>query len=97
MGQVSVVDRGSKEIVVFLSGDIDRAMEDQLSDALRRVTLLERVNDLSRAVIDTREVTAFDDTGVRFVRRLEQIGHERAFDVALCMTSKPVSEALATA
>ncbi len=94
MGQVEVVDRGSREIVVFLRGDITSGMAKELSAALEQVALLEQVDDLHRAVVDTREVTAFDRSGVDFLRRLEQRGKAEDYEVALSMTSRPVLRAL---
>ncbi|MBM7791348.1 hypothetical protein [Tenggerimyces flavus] len=94
MGQVEVVDRGSREIVVFLRGDITSGMAAQLSAALDQVGLLERVDDLHRAVVDTREVTAFGRAGVDFLRRLEARGKAEDYEVALSMTSQPVLRAL---
>jgi anti-anti-sigma regulatory factor len=94
MGQVEVVDRGSREIVVFLRGDITSGMAKELSAALDEVGLLERLDDLHRAVVDTREVTAFDATGLDFLRRLEARGKAEDYEVALSMTSKPVLKAL---
>lgn len=91
MGHVEVVDRGSREIVVFLSGAIDRTMERPLADAIERVTLLERINDLHRVVVDTREVTSFEEAGLRFIERLERLGRAQDFDVALSMTSPAVN------
>jgi hypothetical protein len=63
MGQVRVVDRASKEIVVFLAGDIDSGMEEQLNWALSEVTMLERLDDLHRVVVDAREVTSLGPAG----------------------------------
>lgn len=94
MGRISVVDRGSREIVVFLSGDIDQDMERQLDNALGEVTLLERLDDLHRVIVDTREVTSFGDTGVRFLRKLEREGKEQDYELAFAMTSPPVTAAL---
>lgn len=94
MGQVSVVDRGSREIVVFLRGDVDQAMEARLDEALSEVTLLERLDDLHRVIVDTREVTSFDEVGVRFLRKLEREGKEQDYELAFAMTSPPVTAAL---
>jgi hypothetical protein len=94
MGQVQVVDRGSREIVAFLRGDIDEGMRAELSRALDEVALLERLDDLHRVVVDTREVTAFSRAGLEFLRKLEERGRAEDYEVALSMTSKPVLRAL---
>ncbi|HEY6738335.1 MAG TPA: STAS domain-containing protein [Actinopolymorphaceae bacterium] len=94
MGHVDVVDRGSREIVVFLSGAIDETTREALADAAERVRLLLDVNDVSRVVIDSHQVTDFGAPGVRFLRGLEVAGREHGFDVALAMTSPAVAHAL---
>jgi hypothetical protein len=94
MGQVEVVDRGSREIVVFLRGDITGGMAKELTTALDEVAMLEELDDLHRVVVDTREVTAFDHAGLDFLRRLEERGKAEDYEVALSMTSKPVLKAL---
>jgi anti-anti-sigma regulatory factor len=94
MGQVRVVDRASKEIVVFLAGDIDGGMEEQLSQALSEVVLLERLDDLDRVVVDAREVTSLGPAGIRFLRNLERTGEEQGFDLAFSMLNGPALAAL---
>lgn len=94
MGQVRVVDRASKEIVVFLAGDIDGAMEEQLNQALSEVTLLERLDDLHRVVVDAREVTSLGPAGIRFLRNLERTGTEQGYELAFSMLNAPALEAL---
>lgn len=95
MGQVRVVDRASKEIVVFLAGDIDGGMEDELNQALSEVTLLERLDDLNRVVVDAREVSSLGPAGIRFLRNLERAGEEQGFDLAFSMLNAPALAALA--
>lgn len=94
MGQVRVVDRASKEIVVFLAGDIDEAMEEQLNQALSEVTLLEQLDDLHRVVVDTREVTVLGPAGIRFLRKLERTGQEHDYELAFSMLNGPALAAL---
>ena len=94
MGQVRVVDRASKEIVVFLAGDIDGGMEEQLNWALSEVTMLERLDDLHRVVVDAREVTSLGPAGIRFLRNLERTGAEQGYDLAFSMLNAQALEAL---
>jgi len=94
MGGVRVVDRGSKEIVVFLSGEVGRDMADELDGALAEVSLLERLDDLDRVVVDAGEVTAFDLTGVDFLRALHLKGKQEGYELELAMLTEPVREAL---
>lgn len=94
MGQVRVVDRASKEIVVFLSGDIDGGMEDELNQALSEVSLLERLDDLNRVVVDAREVSSLGPAGIRFLRNLERSGEEQGFELAFSMLNASALAAL---
>lgn len=94
MGQVRVVDRASKEIVVFLAGDIDGGMEEQLNWALSEVTLLERLDDLHRVVVDAREVTSLGPAGIRFLRNLERTGVEQGYDLAFSMLNAQALQGL---
>lgn len=94
MGEVRVVDRGSKEIVVFLSGEVGRGMEAELGDALAEVALLERLDDLDRVVVDAGAVTAFDETGLNFLRDLHRNGRRQGYDLELAMLTDPVRTAL---
>ncbi|REF37045.1 STAS domain-containing protein [Thermasporomyces composti] len=93
MRDVEVVDRGSHEIVVFLRGDIDDAMEHDLRAALREIALLEEINDLDRVVVDARDVTTMGRAGLCFLLNLERYGEGR-FEVDLSALSRPALRAL---
>jgi anti-anti-sigma regulatory factor len=94
MGEVRVVDRGAREIVVFLSGDITDGMEAQLNAAIDEVDSLEHLSLLNRAVIDLRDVTRMDPVGVAFMQALQQRGQQHDFDVDLTTISGPAHRAL---
>src|SRR5690606_9341375 len=47
MGGIEVVDRGAREIVVFLTGDIDDETAEYMHAAVERVARLEELNALS--------------------------------------------------
>ena len=64
MGEVQVADRGSREIVVFLTGDIDESLADELHAAVDEVASLERLSSLSHAVVDMHGVTSLGPAGV---------------------------------
>jgi anti-anti-sigma factor len=94
MGTVEVVDRGAREIVVFLSGDIDDSNRDALDRAIDEVTALEELNDLSHAVVDMQGVTSLDDTGIAFLRRLNSRGERAGFDVSFSTMSASAHRAV---
>lgn len=94
MGQVDVVDRGGREIVVFLSGDITESDENALNDSIDEVDALERLNGLSFAVVDMHNVTSIGSTGVAFLHRLQDRGDRTGFEVSFSMVSAPAHRAL---
>lgn len=94
MGQVEVVDRGGREIVVFLSGDIAESDQAALNDSIDEVTALERLNDLAFAVVDMHNVTSIGPTGVEFLRRLQDRGDRIGFEVSFATLSAPAHRAL---
>jgi hypothetical protein len=94
MGDVRVVDRGGREIVVFLSGDIGDGMEAQLNAAIDEVDSLEHLSLLDRAIVDLRDVTSMQPVGVAFLQALEQRGQQHGFDVDLTTISGPAHRAL---
>lgn len=94
MGDIQVVDRGSREIVVFLAGDIDEAMAPGLHDAVDRVTELERLSDLDYAVVDMHNVTSLGPAGVTFLGELRGRGDRVGFDVSFSALSGPAHRAL---
>lgn len=97
MGDVQVVDRGQREIVVFLSGDVDEAMAPALAAAVEEVDGLEHINLLNRAVVDLHGVTALGPEGVRFLRALDERGRRHGFDVSLAALSGPAHRTLESA
>lgn len=93
MGNVQVVDRGSREIVVFLKGDIDGDMSDALHEAVDRVASLEALEGLSHAIVDMHAVTAMGQAGVEFLRELEGRGRRSGFEVSFSNMSAPAHRA----
>lgn len=94
MGQVEVVDRGGREIVVFLSGDIDESDQDALDASIDEVTALERLNGLSYTVVDMHKITSLGPSGIAFLRRLQGRGDRAGFDVSFSTLSAPAHRAL---
>jgi hypothetical protein len=94
MGSVEVVDRGSREIVVFLRDDVGTAEVDAMAAAVDEVDQLEELSSLSRVVVDCRAVTSLGDEGVQFLRRLQQRGERHGFTLSLSMLSQPAHHAL---
>jgi anti-anti-sigma regulatory factor len=97
MGEVNVVDRGSREIVVFLSGDIDDGMVELLRGAVEEVAQMERLNGLSHAVVDMHGVTALGEPGLAFLRDLSDRGRHRGFEVSFSALSGPAHRAVEAA
>jgi anti-anti-sigma regulatory factor len=83
MGSVEVVDRGSQEIVVFLSGDIDDSMGRQLDLAIEEVASLEP----PRVVIDLHDCTSLGPIGVQFLDALRRRGRVDGWQVDLTAIS----------
>jgi anti-anti-sigma regulatory factor len=83
MGSVEVVDRGSQEIVVFLSGDIDDSMGRQLDLAIEEVASLEP----PRVVIDLHDCTSLGPMGVQFLDALRRRGRVDGWQVDLTAIS----------
>lgn len=90
MGTVEVVDRGSLEIVVFMSGDIDDAAQADLDAAVEQVSRLEP----PRVVIDTHNCTSFGPAGVRFLDVLREGGRAAGFEVDLAAIGPEVRPVL---
>ncbi|HEX6194835.1 MAG TPA: STAS domain-containing protein [Jiangellaceae bacterium] len=97
MGQVDVVDRGGREIVVFLSGDITESDQNALDDAIDEVEALERLNGLNFAVVDMHNVTSIGPPGIAFLHRLQDRGDRTGFDVSFSAVSAPAHRALEAA
>lgn len=94
MGDVEIVDRGSREIVLFLSGDIDEGMQSRLDEAADEVDELEERDGLSRLIVDMQRVTRLGPAGVEFLRNLQQHGRRHGYTVGLSMVSAPAHEVL---
>lgn len=94
MGQVEVVDRGGREIVVYLSGDIAESDRNALNDSIDEVAALERLNDLNFVVVDMHKVTSIEPAGVAFLRQLQDRGDRAGFDMSFSTVSAPAHRAL---
>lgn len=93
-GELSVVDRGAREIVVFLSGAVDNDLSEQCHSAVDDVTRLEELNALDHVVVDMHKVTAIDETGISFLHELIQRGHRAGFQVSFSSLSGPAHRAI---
>lgn len=97
MGAVQVADRGSREIVVFLTGDVDDSLADELHAAVDEVSGLERLNSLSHAVVDMHGVTSLGPAGIAFLRELQGRGERAGFEVSFSHLSSAAHRALEAA
>lgn len=97
MGEVQVVDRGSLEIVVFLSGDIDDQMTERLHGAVEQVAQMEGLNGLTHAVVDMHGVTSLGPPGLAFLRELSDRGRRKGFEVSFSALSGPAHRAVEAA
>ncbi|MBD0293309.1 MAG: STAS domain-containing protein [Jiangellaceae bacterium] len=97
MSEVRVVDRGSREIVVFLSGDVDEQMQDQLHAAVAEVAELEGLNGLSHAVVDMHGVSSLGPPGIAFLHELHERGRRSGFEVSFSALSGPAHRAVEAA
>lgn len=97
MGTIEVVDRGGQEIVVFLAGDIDDALTEQLHAAVDEVATLERIGGLNRVVVDMHNVTALQEAGVMFLRELAERGTQAGFDMSFSGMTGPAHRAVEAA
>ena len=87
MGEVEVVDRGQREIVVFLGGDMDETMRPALDRAVEDVDGLEHLNLLDRAIVDLHAVTSLGRAGVDFLHALAERGRRHGFDLQMAALS----------
>ena len=94
MGEVQVADRGSREIVVFLTGDVDDSLTDQLHAAVDEVARLERLSSLSHAVVDMHGVTSLGPAGIAFLRELQVRGERAGFALSFSHLSSVAHRAL---
>lgn len=90
MGTVQVVDRGSQEIVVFLTGDIDDSTQSALDAALEEVT----AHEPPRVVVDTHAATSLDPVGIGFLNALRARGQAEGYFVDLAAIGAAVRPAL---
>lgn len=87
MGEIQVVDRGAREIVVFLSGGFGTTDEAEPSsgrfaEAVDEVERLEKIDGLDHVIVNMHGVTAIDDHVVGFLRSLVDRGERRGFEVS---------------
>lgn len=94
MNGVDVVDRGAREIVVFLSGDVGDGLTSQLHDAIDEVTQLEDLNGLDHVVVDMHRVEALEQPGIVFLQELTRRGRESGFQVSFAALSGPAHRAV---
>jgi anti-anti-sigma factor len=97
MGTVEVVDRGGREIVVFLSGDIDEGLEDQLRQAVDEVAELELISGLNHVVVDMHRVRSLSETGLVFLRDLTARGDATGFEVSFAALTGAAHRAIEAA
>lgn len=97
MGDVEVVDRGAREIVVFLSGDVGAELTSTLHEAVDEVARLEALNGLDHVVVDMHRVTALGDAALAFLRELSGRGVQAGFQVSFAAMSGPAHRAVEAA
>ena len=97
MGDVEVVDRGAREIVVFLSGDVGAELTGKLHEAVDEVARLETLNGLDHVVVDMHRVTELGDASLAFLRELSQRGAHSGFQVSFAAMSGPAHRAVEAA
>ncbi|NDL58117.1 STAS domain-containing protein [Phytoactinopolyspora mesophila] len=97
MNTVEVVDRGGREIVVFLSGDIDDALALQLRAAVEEVAELVQISGLTHAVVDMHRVRSLGEVGLEFLRNLTARGEATGFEVSFAALTGPAHRAIETA
>jgi hypothetical protein len=93
---IEVVDRGAREIVVFLSGAVEEPT-DRLLAAITEVSRLEQLNGLDHVVVDMHRVTAIGETGLNFLRELINQGRRTGFDVSFAAMTGPAHRAVEAA
>lgn len=86
MGEIQVVDRGAREIVVFLSGgfgtDEAEPSAGRFAEAVNEVERLEKIDGLDHVIVNMHGVTAIDDHVVGFLQSLVDRGERRGFEVS---------------
>lgn len=94
MSDVMVVDRGAREIVVFLSGAVGPELDQRFHAAVDEVTRLEELNALNHVVVDMHQVTSMSEAGVAFLRELSERGRRAGFGVSFSALSGPAHRAV---
>lgn len=94
MSTVEVVDRGAREIVVFLSGDVGSEPDDAFGAAVDEVDRLEQLNALDHVVVDMHRVTGMSDAAIGFLRELSSRGRRSGFEVSFAALSGPAHRAI---
>ncbi|MBB5786659.1 STAS domain-containing protein [Jiangella mangrovi] len=94
MSTVQVVDRGAREIVVFLSGDVGSDPADEFGAAVEEVDRLEQLNALDHVVVDMHRVTGMTDAAIGFLRELSSRGRRSGFEVSFAALSGPAHRAV---
>lgn len=86
MGEIQVVDRGAREIVVYLSGGFGVGEREpsrgRLAAAVDEVDRLEHIEGLDHVIVNMHSVTAIDHDVVQFLRALVDRGQDRDFHVS---------------
>ena len=94
MSTVEVVDRGAREIVVFLSGEVGTDPDDAFGPAIDEVDRLEQLNALDHVVVDMHRVTGMTDVAIGFLRELSFRGQSSGFEVSFAALSGPAHRAI---
>ncbi|WP_157987688.1 STAS domain-containing protein [Jiangella endophytica] len=94
MSTVEVVDRGAREIVVFLSGVVGTDPDDAFGPAIDRVDRLEQLNALNHVVVNMHQVTGMSDAAFEFLRELSSRGRSKGFEVSFAAVSGPAHRAI---
>jgi hypothetical protein len=83
VADVDVVDRGSGEVIVFLSGEVEELAGERLTGAVEQAVTLRQVSDPERVIVDLREVTGGGEGMRRFLEDLHAAGVREGFTVDL--------------
>lgn len=100
MGEIQVVDRGAREIVVFLSGGFGAGDDDtgpppgRWAETVDEVERLETLDGLDHVIVNMHGVTGLDDHAVRFLRDLVDRGDARGFRVSFADVPGAARQAL---
>ena len=97
MSGVEVVDRGAREIVVFLTGDIGDETAQHMHAVVDEVARLEELSALNHAVVDMHAVTRLGQPGIAFLRELTQRGKKAGFSVSFSAMSGEAHRAVEAA